>query len=79
MVTPETPAGTGRDAENAVPAGTTDDERAAQREEWGRMQASYRRGNRNRKWRRRAARGTLPPPRAGMIRKSPPDGGDDAA
>lgn len=79
MVTPETPAGARANAESAAPAGTSDEERAAQRETWGRMQASYRRGKRGGGWRRRAARGTLPA-RAGMNRRPPPEpDGDDAA
>ncbi len=80
MVSPQTPAGAGRDADRAAPAGTSsDDERAAQREEWRRMQASYRHGSRGGVWRRRAGRGTLPV-RAGMNRRPPPEpGGNDAA
>ncbi len=80
-MTPETPAGAGRNADRTAPAGTSgEDERAAQRDEWRRMQTSYRRGNRGRSgWRRRAARGTLPA-RAGMNRRPPPEpDGDDAA
>ena len=79
-MTPETPAGAGRNADRAAPAGTSgEDERAAQRDEWRRIQASYRRGGRGDRWRRRAARGTLPA-RAGMNRRPPPEpDGDDAA
>ena len=65
---------------SAVPAGDQgEQERAAQREAWRRVQASYRRTVRGSTWRRRAARGTLPA-RAGMIRRMPPEpDGDDAA
>lgn len=68
------PAGAGG-AERPAPAGDQHDEHAAQRAAWGRVQASYRRGNTSARHRRRAARGTL---RAGMIRRPPPPG-DDAA
>jgi len=66
------PAGGALDADAAPPAGSSGaEERAAQREEWRRVQASYRRGRRGEGWRRRAARGTLPA-RAGMNRKPTP-------
>ena len=72
----EHPAGA-RASDSAAPAGITDEERAAQREAWRRVQASYKRGNRGGQYRRRAARGTLPGP--GMIRRLPPPDGGDAA
>lgn len=74
----EHPAGARADP-SATPAGT-DDERAAQRDTWRRMQASYRRAKRGSGQRRMAARGTLPA-RAGMNRRPPPTkpDGNDAA
>lgn len=76
-MTGERPAGA-RAEHSAAPAGISDEDREAQRDQWRRVQASYRRGNRGGQYRRRAARGTLPGP--GMIRRPPPDAeGDDAA
>jgi hypothetical protein len=72
----EPPAGEGRTADRATPAGS-DAQRAAQRDTWRKMQASYRAGKRGDRRRRTAARGTLPA-RPGMHRRMPP-GGDDAA
>src|SRR5260370_9374118 len=72
------PAGAAPDADDAAPAGTSGAERAAQREQWGRMVASCKRGRRGDRWRRQAARGTLPD-RAGMVRKTlPPETRRDA-
>lgn len=76
----ETPAGAGRDTARATPAGTTgEDERAAQRDYWRRVQDSYRRTVRGSGGRHRAARETLSA-RTGMIRIMPPGppGGDAA-
>ena len=70
------PAGAARDADHAAPAGTSEQDRAAQRQQWQRAQASHGRGQRGGRHRRRAARGTLPGP--GMIRRPPPDGGNAA-
>ena len=57
---------------SASPAGTsTDEERAAQRKQWARLDTAHGRGQRGSPYRRRAARGTLPGP--GMIRRPPPD------
>ena len=67
-----TPAGGAPSESSAPPAGTSSGEdREAQRDQWRRVQASYKRGNRGGQYRRRAARGTLPGP--GMIRRPPPD------
>ena len=69
----QTPAGGAPSESSAPPAGTSsDEERAAQRKQWRRVQASYKRGNRGGQYRRRAARGTLPRG-PGMIRRPPPD------
>lgn len=70
----ESPAGGTTAAASVPPAGTSDEDREAQRDQWRRVQASYRRGNRGGQHRRRAARGTLPRG-PGMIRRPP----DDAA
>ena len=67
----EHPAGD-RAEHSAAPAGTSDEERAAQHEAWRRVRVSYKRGNRGGQYRRRAARGTLPRG-PGMIRRPPPD------
>lgn len=72
-MTPELPAGAGRETERAAPAGP--DQRAAQLERVRRMQASYKRGKRGR--RRKTTWETLGG-KPGMIRRPPPEGNDAA-
>ena len=65
----QTPAEGAPSESSAPPAGTSSSEdRTAQRDQWRRVQASYKRGQRGDRWRRQAARGTVPA-RAGMNRR----------
>jgi hypothetical protein len=66
----ETPAGAGRDAARATPAGTTGEDPLAA---WHKALAAHKAGQRRGRHRRAARQ-----PGPGMIRRMPPDGGDAA-
>lgn len=77
-VAPQTPAGAPLDADSGVLAGSTDDQRAAQRKDWQRAQSALKHRQRSQRGRytRVADRSTGGQFRPGMSRRMPPAGGE---